>query len=81
LSNRINVDSFIRNWELAGVALPPFTVSIIESDEEFDKLIINLKKDEVTVLIDPEIDMNGQLVSGLIVEDFNDMETLIEKYS
>ncbi|MDQ2188980.1 hypothetical protein [Vibrio sp. A14(2019)] len=81
LSNPINVDSFIRNWELAGVALPPFTVSIIESDEEFDKLIINLKKDEVTVLIDPEIDMNGQLVSGLIVEDFNDMETLIEKYS
>ncbi len=70
----INIDVFIKNWEFGEVTLPPFTISIIENDEEFDRLVISLKKDDfISVLINPQIDMKGQLVSGLIVEDFNDV--------
>lgn len=81
LSNPLRLDSFINNWKRAGLDLPLFTTSIIKNDDAFDKLVSELKSDDIKVMIDPEMDMKGQLVSCLIIEDFNNKENLIARYA
>jgi hypothetical protein len=81
LSDPLKLDFFINNWKKADIEISSFTTSIIKSDEAFDKLVMNFKSDGIKVIINPELDMKGQLVSGLIIEDFNDMENVMEKYN
>ena len=72
LSDPLEFERYILNWQRAGIELPDYTVSIIESDPLFDKLIQDIKEDGLAVLIDPEIDMNQKLTTGFVVENYYD---------
>ncbi len=73
ISNPLNLKQYVDNWENAGIELPDFLVSIIESDDKFDKFCLQFKAKGVGILIDPIITMRGELTSGLVVENYYDL--------
>jgi hypothetical protein len=73
ISTPLSVENYVKNWKRASFELPDYSISIIKSDAEFDKLIQIFKSDGLAVVIDPELDMNGNMTSGFIVENINDL--------
>jgi len=73
VSEPLSLDKLIHNWERTGVTLPKYTISIIETDSEFDKLVQSIKSDGFAVIINPEIDMNQTLSSGFVVENYYEL--------
>jgi hypothetical protein len=73
ISSPLNLESYLTNWKRAGIELPEYTLSIIDSDAAFDKLVSELKSDGISIIIDPEVDMRGQMTSGLIIENINEI--------
>lgn len=73
VSNPLRLNRFIENWGKAGIELSKFVVSIIESDNEFDKFVRNAKEDKKNILIDPVLNLSGELASGFIVENYYDI--------
>ena len=68
ITNPLKIHRYIKNWQRAGMELPEFVLSIIDSDDQFDKFVAKVKADGVTVAIDPRFDMNGHLCSGFVIE-------------
>lgn len=76
LTNPLQLDAFVKNWERAGISLPDFTVSIVESDERFDRFIHLLSSRGLQAIVDPLILPTGGLASGFPIHNF---ETLISE--
>lgn len=73
ISNPLRLKRFTENWKKAGIELPKFSVSIIESDDEFDKFVRSAKEERKNVLVDPIVNLSGELSSGFIVENYYDI--------
>lgn len=73
VSNPLRLSRFTENWRKAGIELPKFAVSIIETDDEFDKFVRSAKDDNNNVLIDPIVNLSGELSSGFVVENYYDI--------
>lgn len=75
VTNPLKIQNYLDNWHRAGVKSPGHFMSIIETDEQFDKLASNTYASNNTLLIDPTFDMSGVLSSGFVVENFYDIIT------
>jgi hypothetical protein len=71
ISNPLNVDGAIENWQRAGLQVPKFFVSTINADYEFDKFVSQAKEHDLVVIVDPVFDMHGNLSSGFVVENYH----------
>lgn len=73
VSNPLRLEKFVDNWRKAGIELPAFVVSTIGSDDEFDKFVRKVKDDGEGVLVDPLLNMSGELTSGFVVENYYEL--------
>ncbi len=73
LTNPLELDSYIQNWERAGIELPDFTVSTLLTDEQFDRFLWLAMTRGQGVIINPKLALNGSLVSGFPVSSFEQM--------
>lgn len=73
ISSPLNLERYLTNWKKAGIELPDYTLSIIETDVAFDKLVSDYMSDGISIIIDPEVDMRGQMTSGLIIQNINEI--------
>lgn len=73
ISNPLNLEKYIDNWRHAGIELPEFVVSIIETDDQFDKFVGQTKDAGGGVIVNPLLQMNGELSSGFIIENYYEL--------
>jgi hypothetical protein len=73
VTNPLRLEKSVDNWRNAGIELPAFVASIIGSDDEFDKFVHRVKNDGIGVLIDPMLNMSGELATGYVVENYFDL--------
>jgi len=73
LTNPFELSGYIENWSAAGIIVGPYAVSIIASDEEFDTHVRHCLERELPVVIDPIVDMQGNLLKGLVVRPLEDL--------
>lgn len=67
VSNPLELARRVENWEKAHGPLPDFVVSMVVNDDQFDKLAISAASQGHALQIDPIVDLNGNLVSGVVV--------------
>lgn len=70
VTNPLRLERFVDNWAKAGIELPDFVVSTIECDDEFDKFARKVKDEGEAVIIDPMLNMFGDLASGFVIENY-----------
>jgi len=73
ISNPMLLEKYIENWRRAGIELPDFDVSIIESDDKFDKFASQVKSDGRTLIVNPMLTMSGELSSGCVIENYYEL--------
>lgn len=73
LSEPMELKYHIMNWEKAGIVLPDYSMKIIESDGAFDAFLSRQFKKGIKVIGNPIFDMNGNIVSGIVFENINDL--------
>ncbi|MFF2222610.1 hypothetical protein ACFVV7_04790 [Streptomyces globisporus] len=69
LTNPLDLEKYTANWSKAGIELPEFTVSILETDERFDRFMNLLEVSGARAIVDPLLAPNGDLIRGYIVSD------------
>jgi hypothetical protein len=60
----------LSNWEKGGLILPNYSLSIIKSDSEFDVFVGRAISDGLNIIINPLLDMKGELISAFLVENY-----------
>ena len=78
LSSPLELERYLINWKRAGLELPPYTLSIIDTDAAFDKLVSDFMSDGVSIIIDPELDMKGQMTSGVVIESMYEIANTLQ---
>ena len=78
LSNPLDIESFVTNWELAEFELPPFSVATISSDAEFNDFLRKSFREKIYIFVDPLFDSSQTIVRGFHIED---MSGLVKKFS
>lgn len=73
LSNPLNIENILDNWKKVGIEYEDYSTSIIYTDEEFDKFVSEVKADGLVVLVDPVLNLNGELSKGLVIENFYEL--------
>lgn len=73
VTNPLRLERFIDNWRKAGIELPTFVASIVESDDEFDKFVRKIKDEGEGVIVDPMLNMSGELISGFVIENYYEL--------
>lgn len=73
ITNPLRLEKFVDNWKKAGIELPEFVITIIETDNDFDKFVRQVKDEEGVVIVDPLLNMAGELSSGFIIENYYDL--------
>ncbi|MFE0219688.1 hypothetical protein ACFW0U_02210 [Streptomyces albidoflavus] len=71
ITNPLELHKFLQNWQRAGVELEDFTVSVISTDERFDRFIHLAQAQHLKVIVDPLLTPSGDLVRGYPIENFN----------
>lgn len=73
ITNPLRLKRFVDNWGKAGIELPAFVASTIESDDEFDKFVRKIKDEGEAVIVDPMLNMSGELTSGFVIENYYEL--------
>ncbi|MFE5613976.1 hypothetical protein ACFQ69_03105 [Streptomyces sp. NPDC056470] len=79
LTDPLALDSFLKNWERAGLEPPEFTVSALLTDAQFDRFVQLAMTRGQGVVVDPKWALNGSLVSGFQVTSFEQMVYVAEQ--
>jgi hypothetical protein len=69
ISNPFKLSGLFENWKKAGWDPPEFTVTFLRSDDEFDKFVIRMHAAGITVLIDPLMSLNQEIIKGFVIKD------------
>lgn len=73
LNNPLELDRYLKNWAKADMNVPDYSIKIIKTDEEFDLHMAQLLQDGLQVLANPKFNMQGELLSGIVFRDFNEL--------
>ena len=60
LTNPLDLDKYIENWQLAGINLESYQTTIIYSDSDFDDLIAQVEEDGLYPLVNPLLKTSGE---------------------
>lgn len=72
ITSPFDMPSYLDNWEEAGVALPTYSVHVLDSDRDFDEVVASCRDRGLQVVIDPMFDMRGTPLRGLVVQKIED---------
>jgi hypothetical protein len=72
VSEPLKFDSYFENWSQAGYNIPNCELRIIENDKEFGLYLLKFFEKNQTVIIDPQFDLNKNLIKGFQVVKFQD---------
>jgi hypothetical protein len=73
LSDPLKLADYHRNWKQVWPEFPEFRVSAILADPEFDKFVGGQLASKIQLAIDPLFDLNGEIVRGHSVVNYEDM--------
>ena len=65
----VQLGGLFENWKKAGWESPEFTVTFLRSDDEFDKFVSRMHADGITVVIDPLMSLNREIIKGSVIQD------------
>ena len=65
----VQLGGLFENWKKAGWESPEFTVTFLRSDDEFDKFVSRTHADGFTVVIDPLMSLNREIIKGSVIQD------------
>lgn len=74
ITDPMELKVYLKNWATVGFSYDLYKVDIIESDEDFDRLMRWTNEQEIIVLVDPFFDKSGQLLKGSIIQDMESIE-------
>ena len=72
ISEPLKFDSYFENWSQAGYNISSCELKIIENDKEFGLYLLKFFEKNQTVIIDPQFDLNKNLINGYQVVKFHD---------
>jgi hypothetical protein len=81
LSDPSKTDAFLDNWRCADIHFEDVEVRVIADDAEFDHAISQYLADGMQVVIDPLVDHEGKLVTGLPVDSIWNIQHAIRRSS
>lgn len=74
LSNPLDIEKYFDSWGVFVSGVKPFiNTRVIESDSEFDNIVRELKSDGYSVIINPKLGRNNELISGAILYSLSDI--------
>ena len=72
LSSPFEINKYLENWEFGGEIIPEYRIDILENDEKVDTFIRNKIDNGFEILIDPLIDKNNNIVSGIPIKKMHE---------
>ena len=78
ISNPLSLEKYIENWSRAGIKLPEFVISIIDSDDRFDIFVRQAKDNNIEIIVNPMLLISGELSGGFVIEN---MKVIVDKKS
>ena len=72
ISDPFRFDNFYENWKQSGFIISDCELKIIESDKEFGLNLLKFFEKEQQVIIDPEFDLNQNLIKGFPIVKHQD---------
>nr|WP_319570211.1 hypothetical protein [uncultured Draconibacterium sp.] len=73
VSNPMQFNDLIKNWETFGFKFEPMELKIIKTDKDFDYYMRMILGDDRVPIIDPYFDRNFKLIKGYPIQDINQM--------
>ena len=73
ITDPFGLSTYLDNWSEAGVSVPPYAVSVVASDRDFDLLVSSSFERAHRVVIDLLVDMRGVPLRGLVVRPLEDL--------
>ncbi|MGG3884045.1 hypothetical protein [Brevibacillus panacihumi] len=73
ISNPFELKHYLNNWEEAGIKIDDYEINIISTDLEFDNFMREVTMSGVKPIINPILDRKQILVSGVIVQNINEL--------
>lgn len=74
LTNPMDLKLYLKNWQDIGFILEDYRIGIIESDDDFDNMMLSCQKDGLTALVNPFFDSKKELMKGFIMGDMADLQ-------
>jgi hypothetical protein len=71
MTNPLEFDSFLDNWQQAGLHLSNYELKIIEHDWDFDKFAEKIFHSDKPIIVDPILDRDGVVVKCSYIMDEN----------
>ena len=78
ISNPLEMDRFLKNWAKAGIELEDFDLRVISDDIAFDYFVRRAVNDGMQIIVDPILDQNGELITGVVVEEMDNFARHME---
>ncbi|MED0998365.1 hypothetical protein P4T34_23400 [Bacillus mobilis] len=72
LSNPLDLKHYLINWKEAGIKLDKYEINIISTDLEFDNFMREVTNSGLIPIINPILNKNQELISGLKIQDINE---------
>lgn len=71
LTDPLELEIYKKNWSLIGISLKTCKTEIIDNDENFDKFMNWIFKNQINVLVNPFFDKQNRLMKGVIIKDMD----------
>jgi len=67
ITDPFQLSTYLENWSAAGIQVAPYSVAVVGQDRDFDILVASAFERSLQVVIDPLVDMRGNLQRGFVV--------------
>ncbi|WP_273832344.1 hypothetical protein [Guptibacillus sedimenti] len=74
LSDPMTLKNYLNNWKKIGLDLKDYELNIISSDEDFDNIMREFDRKNMKGIIDPILNMRGELSQGILLENINKLK-------
>ena len=70
LTNPLQIEHYLQNWNMSGAAVKAFDSVVLDSDEAFDRFVYSSLSESIGILIDPIFAVDGDLLAGAMIFDY-----------
>lgn len=76
LSNILDIEEYFDSWGMFIGGVKPFIdARVIENDSDFDNIVRELKSENLSIVINPRLGRNNELISGAILYSLDELKT------
>ncbi len=77
LSDPLEFNKYIENWKNANIYLDEIEFVIIEDDKYFDNFMHRVFEEYLGAIINPQFNIDGELIKGIEIEKFEEIDVKI----